>query len=233
MSDVAAATELADLAAADRLAEANLLLARSHRPVDTESVMGRISELAARVEGTDHLALRRVIAIAEGIGGNVDDYDALDNHFLDSVLATRRGIPISLSVLWIEVGRRAGIEMQGVGMPGHFLVRPRDGGPLLDVFDGGTELSPADCEARFRERGGSGPFGPELLATTPTPAILARMLENLRVLFRAAFASSDAAPRVDENHFGFPGVVEDMEDGEEEQLGSSEDEKEGERKGRG
>lgn len=182
VSDVAAATELADLAAADRLAEANLLLARSHRPVDAESVMGRISELAARVEGTDHLALRRVIAIAEGIGGNVDDYDALDNHFLDSVLATRRGIPISLSVLWIEVGRRAGIEMQGVGMPGHFLVYA--GGQLVDPFHYGEAIGFDEAALLVAEALGGPPRADRSwFEPVDGPQIVRRMLRNLERLY--------------------------------------------------
>lgn len=131
--------KLADLAATDRLAEANLLIARFVRPeLDEKVVLGRIDRLAARVEGDTHLALRRVISIAEGIGGNVDDYYHPDNHFLDTVLATRRGIPLTLSVLWIEVGRRAGIAMEGVGMPGHFLVYA--GGQLADPFHYGEAI---------------------------------------------------------------------------------------------
>ncbi|KAI0719972.1 hypothetical protein C8T65DRAFT_634478 [Cerioporus squamosus] len=80
------------------------------------------------------------------------------------------------------------------------------------------------------------PSQPDTLVYTrphvdPPPSSLAALL-CLRVLFRAAFASSDVAPRVDENHFGFPGIVEDMGDEEIEQVGSTEDEKEGQRRGR-
>lgn len=139
MSDVATAHQLVDLVEGDRLAEANLLLARFVRPdVEPRAVLSRLDRLAARVEAKTHLSLRRVISIAEGIGGNVDDYYQPDNHFLDTVLATRRGIPLSLSVLWIEVGRRAGIEMEGVGMPGHFLVYA--GGQLVDPFHYGEAI---------------------------------------------------------------------------------------------
>lgn len=139
MTDVATALKLADLAAAGRLAEANLLLARFVRPkLDEKAVLQRIGKLAEKVEGNTHLALRRVISIAEGIGGNVDDYHHPDNHFLDTVLATRRGIPLTVSILWMEVGRRAGIEMEGVGMPGHFLVYA--GGQLVDPFHYGEAI---------------------------------------------------------------------------------------------
>ena len=77
-----------------------------------ERLRQRIEELeglASEVQGTTHLALRRVIGISHGIGGNVDDYDNPDNSYLNRVLASRRGIPISLSILWMEVGRRAGL----------------------------------------------------------------------------------------------------------------------------
>lgn len=182
MSVVAAATKLADLAAADGLAEANLLLARFHRPVDETAVLESISGLARRVEGDNHLAIRRVISIAEGIGGNVDDYHNLDNHFLDTVLSTRRGIPISLSVLWIEVGRRAGIEMQGVGLPGHFLVYA--GGQLVDPFHYGEAIG-FDEAASLVAHSLGGPPRADRSWFEPVdgPYIVRRMLRNLQQLY--------------------------------------------------
>jgi len=182
VSDVAAATRLADLAAADRLAEANLVLARFHRHVDEEEVMGRISALARRVEGDTHLAIRRVISIAEGIGGNVDDYYALDNHFIDTVLSTRRGIPISLSVLWIEVGRRAGIEMHGVGMPGHFLVYA--GGQLVDPFHYGEAIGFDEAASLVAQAlGGEPRANRSWFEPVDGPYIVRRMLLNLEQLY--------------------------------------------------
>ncbi|HEX2155049.1 MAG TPA: transglutaminase-like domain-containing protein [Acidimicrobiia bacterium] len=184
MSDVATALRLADLAAADRLAEANLLMARFVRPdVDEGKVMDRIAQLASQVRGDTHLALRRVISIAEGIGGNVDDYYDIDNHFLDTVLATRRGVPISLSVLWIEVGRRVGIEMEGVGMPGHFLVYA--GGQLVDPFHYGEAIGFDEAASLVAEALGGEPRADRSwFQPVGSVLIVRRMLLNLEQIYR-------------------------------------------------
>lgn len=183
MSTVATAVRIADLAAADRLAEANLALAGLVRPeVDAARVMDQIEHLASRVEGTTHLALRRVISIAEGIGGNVDDYYSPDNHYLDTVLATRRGVPLSLSVLWIEVGRRAGIEMEGVGMPGHFLVYA--GGQLVDPFHYGEAIGFDEAAGLVAEALGGKPRADRSWFEPVGPVqIVRRMLLNLERLY--------------------------------------------------
>lgn len=183
MSDVAA-RELAYLAEADRLAEANLLLARFVRPhLDQAAVLGRLDRLAERVEGQTHLALRRVISISEGIGGNVDDYHHPDNHFLDTVLTTRRGIPLTLSVLWIEVGRRAGIEMQGVGMPGHFLVYA--GGQLVDPFHYGEAIGFEEAASLVADALGGHPRADRSwFQPVGSTYIVRRMLLNLERLYR-------------------------------------------------
>ncbi|MFP3914804.1 MAG: transglutaminase family protein [Actinomycetota bacterium] len=184
MRDLATAEKLADLARADRLAEANLLLARFLRPeLREEVVLGRIEELASRVEGQNHLALRRVISIAEGIGGNVDDYHSPDNHFLDTVLASRRGIPLTLSILWIEVGRRAGIEMEGVGMPGHFLVYA--GGQLVDPFHYGEAIGFDEAASLVADALGGQPRADRSwFQAVDSLHIVRRMLLNLERLFR-------------------------------------------------
>lgn len=177
------AVEIAELAGSNRLAEANLMLTRFVRPhVDVAAVMERIDELARRVDGSTHLALRRVIGIAEGIGGNVDDYHDPDNHFLDAVLASRRGIPLSLSVLWIEVGRRAGIEMEGVGMPGHFLVYA--GGQLVDPFHYGEAIGFDEAASLVAEALGGEPRADRSWFQPVGPlAIVRRMLLNLERLY--------------------------------------------------
>jgi regulator of sirC expression with transglutaminase-like and TPR domain len=133
---------------------------------------------------TDLDGLRHRLFDAEGFAGNTADYHDPRNSLLPHVLTRRLGIPISLAVVCMEVGRRAGVPIEGVGMPGHFLIRPTGTATLLDPFARGAELTVADCEARYRELGGAAPFGPHLLSTTPTQAILIRMLENLRAAFR-------------------------------------------------
>lgn len=183
MIDVATVNQLTELVDADRLAEANLLLARfAHPEVEPDRVMARLDDLAERVEGTTHLALRRVISIQEGIGGNVDDYYHPDNHFLDTVLASRRGIPLSLSVLWIEVGRRAGLEMEGVGMPGHFLVYA--GGQLVDPFHYGEAIGFEEAAALVAEALGGQPRADRSwFQPVGSLQIVRRMLLNLESLY--------------------------------------------------
>lgn len=184
MVDLATTSLLAELTAEERLAEANLLLARFVRPsLDPRPVLERIEAMARRVEHPTHLALRRVISIQEGIGGNVDDYHDPDNHFLDTVLASRRGIPISLSVLWIEVGRRAGIEMEGVGMPGHFLVYA--GGQLVDPFHYGEAIGFEEAARLVSDALGGEPRADRSwFEPVDAVTIVRRMLLNLEVLYR-------------------------------------------------
>jgi len=129
-------------------------------------------------------ALLHRLFVQARFAGDPRHYHDPRNSLLPHVLTRRRGIPVTLAVVTIEVGRRAGIALQGIGMPGHFLVRHDD--QLIDAFDGGRLLDTAAAEQRFRAVAGPhAPFGPHLLAPTPTPAILARMLENLRGIYRA------------------------------------------------
>ncbi|CAN5886446.1 tetratricopeptide repeat protein [soil metagenome] len=183
VTDTAIANRLADLAESDRLAEANLMLARLVRPeLDPAPVLARIQVMASSVDGSSHLALRRVISIKEGIGGNFDDYENVDNHFLDTVLATRRGVPIALSVLWIEVGRRAGIDMEGVGLPGHFLIYA--GGQLVDPFHYGEAIGFDEAASLVASALGGQPRADRSwLEPVPSVVIVRRMLLNLEKLY--------------------------------------------------
>ncbi len=120
-------------------------------------------------------------------------YDA-ENSFLHRVIARRLGIPITLSVLAIEVGRRAGIALDPVGMPGHFLVGVPGEDAWLDAFAGGELLDLAGCEARFRASTGTGPdvaFGPHLLPVVGPFSVLSRMLANLGVVYEVLHSGTD------------------------------------------
>jgi regulator of sirC expression with transglutaminase-like and TPR domain len=167
------------LVEADRLAETCLLLGTFVDPdLDGVDYLGRLDRMAAAVEGDTHLALRRVISIREGIGGNTDNYDHIDNAFLHKVLDSRRGLPIVIAAIWIEVGRRAGIDVQGVGLPGHFLVYA--GGQLVDPFHFGEAIGSDEAARLVAETmGGSPRLEPSWLNPLGTRAIVARMLTNL------------------------------------------------------
>ena len=113
--------------------------------------------------------------------GNERDYYDPRNSYLHHVIRRGLGIPISLSVLTIEVGRRAGIALHGVGFPGHFLVGTEDGGVFMDPFHQGRLLDEADCADLLQSiTSGSIPFSRRLLAPTPPAAIVVRMLRNLK-----------------------------------------------------
>jgi regulator of sirC expression with transglutaminase-like and TPR domain len=121
------------------------------------------------------------------------------------VLTRRVGIPISLSVVTIEIGRRVGVSLVGVGMPGHFLVRHQGDPPVfLDPFGGGQQLDEAGCESIFRRIGGAGPFLPQFLDPVGPRAILNRMLANLQSLFLPA--DLRAAAWVLEFRLAIPGL---------------------------
>lgn len=169
------------------LDEAALLLAaHGEQGLDVDAQMARLDELAA---GCPDPTLDGVVELLFGrlqLRGNTDDYGDPRNSFLDQVLDRRLGIPISLSVLVMEIGRRVGLNFEGIGMPGHFLVR-HVGVPavVLDPFHGGRRVEPEEAETLFRLiHGPAVPFSAHLLAPSPPHAILARMLFNLQNSYR-------------------------------------------------
>lgn len=195
MSRVDPVERFAELVGAPDLAldRAALTMAAGAEPnLDPARWLAELDRLAAGIGSLDELVDR--LFVDEGFAGNSADYYDPRNSLLHQVLRRRVGIPITLAVLTMEVGRRAGIELEGVGMPGHFLVRPVGTQRHLDVFHGGVELGMDECEARFRAASGAGPevaFGPHLLLRTPPQSILVRMLENLRGIYRTRRRPAD------------------------------------------
>ena len=141
-----------------------------------------LAELRAAAQAralSDHLALRC------GFRGNTEEYYDPRNSYLNEVLQRRRGIPISLAVVYIEVARRAGAKLSGVGFPGHFLVRV-DGasGPVvMDPFNGGQVLSEEALSDLLRRANYRQPFSRDMLSPTPVRHVIARMLMNLRGIY--------------------------------------------------
>jgi hypothetical protein len=157
------------------------IAAHAHPGLDIDEWQSRLDDLAARSAAADFDALAVYLFERECFAGNIDHYDDPENSFLDSVIDRRLGIPITLSVLMIAVGRRLGIDVQGVGMPGHFLVLDGARGNVwCDPFHGGARLDAAGCRRRFDlVYGGAMPFQSAFLAPTSPHAIVARMLANL------------------------------------------------------
>jgi regulator of sirC expression with transglutaminase-like and TPR domain len=148
----------------------------------------RISGQSVRARLT---ALNGLLFEDEGFSGNHGHYDDFRNSFLNIVLERRLGIPITLALVYMEVASRAGIEVQGVAFPGHFLMRvPASEAEstgeeiLLDPFDAGVELDVADCRKLLARHLGAaaedGPFDPALLRPCSRRHMLARILNNLK-----------------------------------------------------
>ena len=186
------------------LLEAAVSLAQDEHPqLDVQAVLARVDRLAMRLrerfvaETAPPERLRLLIHFFRGelgFAGNLNNYYAADNSFVHRVLETRRGIPITLAVLLLELGEQAGLRMAGVAFPGHFLVKCRIGlgEVVVDPFTG-EALSPTRLDERLAVyRQGSGlpddvelPLEFFLRAATPRQ-ILARMLRNLKEVHRAA-----------------------------------------------
>lgn len=170
------------------LDEAALLIAaHAHPGLDVGAQLGRLDELSAACPEPTLEGLRRHLFDDVGFTGNAVRYNDPRNSFLNDVLDRKTGIPISLAVVTMEVGRRIGVTLEGVGMPGHFLVRHVGDPPvLLDAFSGGRILDEQDAQALFRRLSGSVALTPDLLVAAPARAILTRMLANLRNLYEQA-----------------------------------------------
>lgn len=175
------------------LAAAALVIAAAGDPSVRPSAC--LAELDRWAEGVSDLTgLRRRLFAELGLHGDSRDFYDPDNSFLHRVMARRVGIPITLSVLVMEVGLRAGIRLDGIGMPGYFLVGIPAQDTYLDAFAGGTLLDEAGCETRFRESTGAGAevvFGPALLPVVGPHAILSRMLANLAVIYEQRRSGGD------------------------------------------
>lgn len=204
--DAQSATDaLAELAADARddlpLDRGAFLVAAAFDPdLDVEREVGVLDALAqgaARRVAAEFDPLTAINELNEylfdhvGFGGNDADYYDPRNSLLHEVLRRRLGIPITLSVVYIEAGRRLGMPLRGVGMPGHFLVR-HDAEPSLyiDPFHRGALLSEEECAERLRRISDTVRWERAFLTPATDRAILARMLRNLS----AVWVKRDDAP---------------------------------------
>jgi regulator of sirC expression with transglutaminase-like and TPR domain len=189
------------------LARACLMIAQDAYPrLDVERYMTEIERMALRLRGRlppSGGAEERIVALNDflfedlGYWGNTDDYYDPRNSYLNEVIDRKTGIPITLSVLYLEVGRRIGLALEGVSFPGHFLVRVklRAGALVLDPFAGGAPLSEGELRARLQRVVPSGVAGNVPVAELPIeqflePAskrqVLSRVLRNLKAIYREA-----------------------------------------------
>lgn len=171
------------------LDEAALLIAAHAYPaLDLAAELRKIDALAEGCFAPTLDALVHHLFVDLEFGGNRRAYYDPRNSFLNDVVARRVGIPISLSVLAIVVGRRLGVPLVGIGLPGHFLLRDQvDHDVFVDPFDHGALLDRAGCEQAFRRvQGADASFDPAFLEPVGSFTILTRMLANLRAIFAAA-----------------------------------------------
>ena len=181
------------------LAEACLLIAQDAYPdLDVVHYLSRIDAFAATVKSrlsSDAFAEQKVIVLNRylfnelGFCGNVGDYYDPRNSHLNQVLERRTGVPITLSILYMEIGQRLGLRFQGVSFPGHFLVKLRvTGGQLvLDPFCGGEAQSESDLRARLAQalpqrEADTLPL-PQYLQAATSRQVLARVLRNLKGIY--------------------------------------------------
>jgi regulator of sirC expression with transglutaminase-like and TPR domain len=187
------------------LARACLLIAEDAYPgLDVDGYIGEIDRLAARLRADippDCAAEERVVILNEflfdelGFSGNTDNYYDPRNSYLNQVIDRRTGIPISLAILYMEFGRRVGLQLEGVSFPGHFLVRlsVRGGVLVIDPFSGGVPQSENELRERLQRVIPEGAAQGVPVAELPLdqflePAskrqILSRLLRNLKGIYR-------------------------------------------------
>ncbi len=171
---------------------AAILLARWLDPlVEPERIALQLDELAEPLRAQipsrldvhgfrhDALALREWLGRTQGFRGNIDHYYAPENSLLPTVLDTRRGLPITLSMIYLFVARRLGAPLHPVALPSHFIVRYGDEaeGVFLDPFHHGALMSLGDCQRLVEQRGAA--WDPAYLRSISDHALVERMLRNL------------------------------------------------------
>lgn len=194
------------------LVEAALLIARHGYPdLNVAAYLSRIEELAHMLRmriGEDATPQERIADLNQflfgdlGFSANSEDYYDPRNSFLNEVLERRTGIPITLSVIYMELGRSIGLPLQGVSFPGHFLVKCAvpDGAVVLDPYSGGISLGLQDLQKRLRDvRGGevSRAIVAELLVSASNKEIIVRLLRNLKAIYLREHKLDKALPVMD------------------------------------
>ncbi len=205
------------------LARGALLIAKEEYPaLDVGLYIDRLAELARNAESTVRAGKNTVERVQllsaflferEGFEGNQKEFGDPRNSFLNEVIERKRGIPISLSVIYLEVGRRLGMNLYGVSFPGHFLVKAVDerGELIIDPFNGGAILDLGEIRERLQKIY-SQPVEPHpaMLKAVGARQILARMLRNLKNIYVAAADWTRALGALDRVLMLEPRSLEDL-----------------------
>jgi regulator of sirC expression with transglutaminase-like and TPR domain len=183
------------------IAECALIVAQHEYPsLDIPAYLRQLDHIAERLRmrlpadaAKPHIVsmLNHYLFRELGYAGNLDDYYDPRNSFLNDVIDRRVGIPITLSILYIEIGRRVGVTLQGISFPGHFLAKcvTDQGVIVLDPFNKGASLSESDLRERLRQSGAPNSVAtplPALLRPATPHEILVRLARNLKGIYVAA-----------------------------------------------
>lgn len=181
------------------LDEACLLVAAHALPgLDEAAERGRLDALADGVRSDSASGVVDHLCRDLGFAGDRTSYYDVRNSLLPAVLDRRLGIPISLAVVALEVARRRGIALHGVGMPGHFLVgAAEEPDRFVDLYAGGEVLDAAACRRLFAGLHPNVPWEDRFLSPVGSPAIVARVLTNLAGAYRRAGQRRDLAWALD------------------------------------
>ncbi|MBW4493437.1 MAG: SirB1 family protein [Oscillatoria princeps RMCB-10] len=207
------------------LAKAALHIAQEEYPqLDPAEYLSALDTMAAEVSErlpAQRYPLRVIQTVNQylysdlGFTGNSADYYDPRNSFLNDVIDRRTGIPITLSLLYLEIARRIDFPMVGVGMPGHFLIRPdfEGAGICVDAFNAGEILFPEDCKERLsRMYGHRVALQPEFLEPVSPRHFLARMLSNLKLIYVSQGDAPRALAAVDRILLLFPETPTELRD---------------------
>lgn len=210
---------------APSLAETALWIAAEEYPgLDVPAYLARLDKLAVRVDRLGKRlglapadALRVGLAEEQGFHGNREAFYDPGNSYLSEVLDRRAGIPISLSIVYVEVARRLGWAAEGISFPGHFLMQVGEGDSavVLDPFHGGRTLTADDCAVLLKQvAGAQTSFTAELLAPAPWRKIIYRLLANLKNIYSSPPAADyvRALSVVERMLLVQPGSVDDVRD---------------------
>lgn len=205
------------------LIRAALVIARTEYPaLDIEVYAARVEDLARQVAASASdvhpqrslAALNRVLFEELNLRGNRENYYDPRNSFLNDVLDRGLGIPITISIVYMEVARRVGLHLAGVGMPGHFLLKhygENGQETLIDCFNRGDVLSRQDCQSRLDEiYSGEMKLRPEFLHPISRRQILTRMLNNLKTVYLSTRNFRKALPIADLILVIYPRSAEDV-----------------------
>jgi regulator of sirC expression with transglutaminase-like and TPR domain len=201
-----------------------LTIARTEYPdLKIEHYVERIDELAIQAESRitevgdaaeTIAALNYVLFQQAGLRGNREDYYDPRNSFLNDVLDRSLGIPITLALIYMEVGQRLGFPLFGVGMPGHFLLKNYDidgRETLIDCFSGGDILNAEDCQRRLDEiYSGQMTLRPEFLFAVSRRQMLTRIINNLKTVYMSGRNLKKVLPLVDLLLVIYPRSPEDV-----------------------